>query len=298
MDNKTFIDKIFTIILIIYPLLNVYQGPSSILALSGLLMIIVLAGLFITKPSYYKLRKNDIIYYFFGFAYFCLILALISSLLTQKYDLIKIFGRFGLLNFFIVVLFVSKSAFDFKLALNLIRIVSLLACLSLFIQLAAYYVFNITYHAYIPFLTLQEGLELSINNLIIEDYLYISIYRPMTIFGEPSHFAYYIILSLAVLLFIDEGMQQISKIFLAFIYSSALVLSTSGAGAYSMLIVWLFYLIKRKKFIPVILVSAIMITFIFYATNEYLGYGFSRLTTSSGRIFSFIKYLVDMDFEL
>ncbi|MCM3693200.1 O-antigen polymerase [Neobacillus niacini] len=306
MDNsKALLEKLYTIFLICYPLLSVYKSPVSSINLPNLFMIVILISLLITKRIKIQLSVGNTVNFLYIFAGICLFLALISSLITQEYSMISIFGRFTLFILYIIILSVSRTVLDFELAIRLVKVISIVGCISLLIQIIAYYTLNLNIHMYLPFLPLTDGMSKSINNLIYENYSTIVIYRPMTVFGEPSHFAYYVVMALAVLLFIDKKVKKRNKLFLGLLYSIALVLSTSGTGAYLMVLIWTIYLLNNKKnraknLIIVFVFIFMTLTFMYISGNtfEYFNYAFSRLTISSSRMFSFLNYLGEMDFGL
>jgi len=297
MSSKL-ISRIFTFIVIAYPILGVYKSPLEYFDLGTFITLLLIP--IIIKKSDFKIAINKplliLLYYIF---FSTLILILLNSLNTLS---ILRTGKFIVL-IFVVLLCGYNRLFDKLYALEVLKIVTNIAIVYLIIQVILNKGFGII---------LPNGIPALADN---DAYLYtshIAAVRPSSFFLEPAHFAQYVLVYLTYCLFGVEQNNTLSNRWRNAIFILVgIIFSTSGQGlilACLLICIWLFTqmfmskisLLKIVALLFVVLVSIFIIPLLL--NLESVNYTLSRIFTdnlSGGgnalesrlRGYEYIKYL-------
>lgn len=293
--QKISLKQLYTFFIIFYPFLNIYKSPIKFINLSSFIILILIVFLIISKNFKSKIYKNDYVVFLFLLALFLFFLTILSILIFQRVNILSVVGRYFFLFFYIFLLRLTYDFFDVDLGIKVIRKLSVIACFTLIFQILFFYFFGILLKVYVPFLKLNPGLKGALE-LLYSNIKNVNKFRPYTLLGEPSHFAYYISISLAVLLFLDKNITSKKFKFVLGLYSVSLILSTSGTGIYLLVIIIIFYISNNfnKKNLKLLLNSIIIFSLMFIFYRSHIIYSFSRIIISSSRYLSFLVYFKEL----
>lgn len=283
------IKKLYTTFLILYPILNLYEGFLGLSLSMAILVPILLLGLIFYKGRNQETDKTIIIPLII-YLFVIITTTLISLLIGSDFNITTIIFRIILFVFFIMLVYTTKYLFDINYGFKLIIFSSLLFSILLWIQISFFYIFGNVIQFYLPFFKLTseqaEFIIISIGN--------ISIYRPKSVFLEPSQFAFFTSYGLTVLLFVKSKITNYYKFLIALFLTVSLFASTAGTGFVLACIIWFYYLAKiyyekNSRKIPIIIFTLLIISAILLS-NDYFTYSIGRLTISQSRVTSFIGY--------
>lgn len=181
--------------------------------------------------------------------YLFLVYALVTTLLNMLmnkyppiiYDTVFYYGRF----FFYIIMCttICRKYFDYDLAARCICFISALNSVLIVGQHLYYNATGIETFLQIPFLEPESEFTAS-------PYFY----RPGGIFSEPSHFANYVIVAFMILLFYKNDTNEVFstklRTFYIILCTIGTIFSTSGAGVYMMILVYMMYIptwLRRNK---------------------------------------------------
>lgn len=228
--------KIFTILLIIFPILYMYQTPILTLTVADVLLIILIPFLLIDmarkkiKISIYKPLGIVILY--------IILQTLIIILLSNDSNINSIiFSICRLLLYYIVLTMFTKTYFDIEFGIKIYKKVAIFVCCFLFLQIICEKLFGFYIPGTIPGLPVSEALteyneQKSAGNPA----------RLRSLFAEPAHFSTYVSLIFAIDLLKEN---KINKRII--IYTLGLLLSGSSTGIFMVAIIYEIYFIKNMK---------------------------------------------------
>ena len=245
--------KIFTTILITFPITNVYSTGIMGVTIADVLLIGIILFLII---DIIKKRKKIKIHKTLGIVSVYIILQLLVIALNPPNNFIEIImSSIRLLLYYLTLAIFTKSYFDINFALSLYRKVAIFACFFLFLQIIAEQLIGIYMPGTIPGLPIAEGLmEFNIEKESG------SLGRARSIFLEPSHFAIYIVLILGIDLLNEEKINKKRII----VYTLGLLMSGSSTAIIMVAIIYLLYFLKnmRKYSLKKIFIFLIVMIFI------------------------------------
>lgn len=299
MFNKDRMSKVYTILLVLFPFIKIYQGPISDFNFAELVMMFFLMFLIfrkmLTKSTIMVFNKSEKAWTLFLFLLFCM--SLVSFLFIREFKLVLLFGRYFRWIFYTVILYLSREYLNKKLAIITLRRMAILACVLLWLQLIGYYTIGYELKFEIPGLKIIND---QTKTIVVEAGLF-NIFRPDSLFLEPSHFAYFGGAALAVIMFMDNYIKRSKKKIIVVFITISLLASTSAAGVAFVLICYVFYFttgkLNRKRKIILVLTMPIVLlimTILVYKI-PYLNYAFERFSIGSGRIYSFTKYFYHLN---
>jgi len=218
-----------------------FHNQSVNLVCTGIIYLLYILTFIKIRSSYYIDR---------GYLVFIITVVATSILTTltrgsyfQLVDLAK--ALFNILIFWLLVIIITSKAeedFFFKVY----KVVCIVVVLGVYAQIIYFYV-------------LGSRLSIEVGGIsILRDYAFKSIYRPSSLFSEPSHLARYVAPLTAYLLI------KRNEIYTAVFLSIGLLLSTSGLGIGLTLLLWAMYVFKvlsstdkkRPKFLIVTVLVA------------------------------------------
>jgi hypothetical protein len=235
------------------------------------------------KENFNNEKSNGLVIISFYIVFITLI-----SMSIDSSQIVNVFVRSVRFLFYVfTVYFLSKKFFDFKIAVEAIRKISIFATVYVILQTIIYRIFGLILKGFIPLIPLYTSQYESFNYELQYKTMF---YRPTSFFLEPAHFAQYIIFGLVICLFSDDF--RLKNVFVALFLTAGIILSTSGQGLVIMVFIWLIFSIEllvtaqlsRKKrmlgfFIPYISIVAIP----FLLKVEIVKNNLSRFLNSGSR---------------
>lgn len=258
----------FTLVLLLSPILSIYQTQIATLTLTDILLFALLPFLIMDMLKNKKLSKKFVVVQFLIIFLYMIFQLLFICLLEDESVVNKILmPTMRLLFYYFIVTFFIKSYFEPKKSLKILKYVATISSAFLLVQ---FFVLQIS-GKYIP------G-YFNIPGLSVVDYLkehattITASGRPRSFFLEPSHYAICCALYLGIDLIVESKKININNI----IVTCAMVLSTSGTAIFLVIIIYLIYFIKNFKLIlskyskQIILVTTAIIIILFvYSKTEH-----------------------------
>ncbi|MBZ4647481.1 MAG: hypothetical protein JG777_2970 [Clostridia bacterium] len=232
---KELLSRYFSIVVVLFPIINTYKSPLPGFDLGTFLLLVGLPMMVMLKQKYSINRLSKPIILYILYILFSYPLAFFShkqfAHISSFYRLMK-FVVIGITVFIVY----GEEFFNIILAKKLLKFISILATLLIIAQFIIFY-----YSGKLLILT-------PYNIIRIEEYvnqdrssMAMNFYRPTSFFLEPSHFAQYVILALYFYLF--EDLHKKMNIMYAIIITFGLIISTSGIGLLVATVYWLLWLV-------------------------------------------------------
>lgn len=283
--------KIFSSLLVLFPILYVYKSGISTLSVADVLLIAIIPILLI---DIYKKRKN---------IHVSLILLIISFFMILQ---LLIYTEMGISSgsafmttlrvilYYLTCAIFVKDYFDLNFAINLYKKVAVISSLFLLFQFVLFNYFGLFIQGTIP------GFETEVDkfNIIMNSHSWTSLAyaRPRSFFSEPSHFAVYVSLAFAILLLYDKKKNW----FMIITILLAMLLSGSGmATILCFLILTMFFIksiknLSRKTILYICGILMIAAFIIPYYTNSnsfkiFYNRTFVQKDSTNGRFGNFAK---------
>lgn len=230
--------KIFTLLIIAFPILYIYNSGILSLSIADIFLIILFPFLIVDMiVNKKRIKVSNIL---LGISFLIIIQ-------TGIYFLFGISSLDSILTTLRVILYYTSGAlfikeyFDYKFGIKCLKVISLIAAVYWLIQYILFNMFNIFIQGTIPGLKTEVDLYNSIMNAHLwTSYAYA---RPRSFFSEPSHFAVYEALSLLIYVYEFNSKDKKNVI----IIMLSLFLSGSGMAMILLSIIFAFAIIKNLK---------------------------------------------------
>lgn len=239
--------KIFTSLIILFPILSMYSVGISSFTIADFIMIILTILLIIPNLLYPNKKNGFRIYKPIFFISMLIIFHFLFTVLINKDLVIKEIAlttiRYSFYLFFLSLF--TLDYFDINFGFKLLKRVTMFSTMFLLAQFIAMRIFHFYLPGFIPGIPLMK--ENYSSQLAYRFYQLNNLDRPYSIFEEPSHFAMYVVLYFAIALF-DNNKKEIVPAFLIVI---GIVISKSAAGyliVISLILVFIFKLFKRSLY--------------------------------------------------
>lgn len=239
----TSIKKVYTFIIIFFPILSIYRSPIAAIDLGTFLMCIVGVTVMLNKACVIELQRRLLPLILYVVAITSISVFSVSLYSSSAIILMRMLRFVILLGIFS---FCSKEYFDFDYGVHLLQKLTIVASIYLIIQFLVYAASGYILPNFIPGLTKAQGLVQS--NVLSE---YANFYRPTSFFLEPSSFVYFATLMLICSLFLQEYTEIRNKNITAILVTVAIILSTSGQGFIVLVVAWGCWFLKlliQKQF--------------------------------------------------
>ncbi len=223
------ISKIFSVYVVLLPILQYYKSPLSSFNLATFLAIILIPVLLVAQHGKVKWYTNLLpisIYTLFISFNVVLTTILYKHPISMEYD-----GAYlRMLLLFVSILYLGQFCFNLEYALKAMEILLIASAAFMVIQFASYYV-------------LGYYITGKINALVtLEDYTNIS--RATGFYMEPAQYSQAATLYLTLRLFAAEKKYEIRKIVIIIL---GVVMSGSGQGYLYLIMIGVFYLLEYNK---------------------------------------------------
>lgn len=267
--NKSKLNIIYTILVILYPLLSMYSFFGTMLSIAdacAIFVTILMVMRFFDTFTINRLFLGVSIFIFFH----TLLMFLVNSS-VEDYDTMDLFGTTMRLLLVYFILSMAKNHFVFDFGKKLLVIVSLLATAYLFVQLLLSFG-GVYVEGGIPFLTKYAFRE-DVAGYVEDVAKYGLNYRPRSFFEEPAHFCQYTIVAVALLMFDENTMFNKKTLFVVFL-ALGIIFSMSLLGWVALLLIflmWFFFSVKNRKYLLtmsfVIIVAPIVLAVLWNTTS-------------------------------
>lgn len=242
IDKKSKINDIYTILVVLYPLLSMYRFGNTIYSISEFCAGVVLVLIILQGTKNFKLNKLFLCIAIFFFINICIV-ALINNkdLNFDKIDLIGSSLRLLLVYF---LLSLANRRFVFELGKKVVIYVAIISTIYLLIQYIAS-LKGIYIGGGIPFFS-QYAFRGDVSGYVNDVIKYGVTYRARSFFEEPAHFCQYVIVAILLLLFDENKNKKVIKLILL---DMGIVFSMSLLGWLMLIFVyamWGIFYIKNK----------------------------------------------------
>lgn len=289
--TKHILSKMYILAGIMLPILFAYTTPVKGLTYGDAFLLFAI-GCMLLQCSIVEIQ-NSIFYimlYIIGVSFYVIFFESVANLHIMTT------GRY--LIYLIYILFMPMTYEHKEYAIRIYKKVCTFAALILVIQFVALNTIGYAVPGVVRFLPLTD------ENLY--DYSYAVFYtnsrRCMSLFGEPSHYAMYVLPCLAFCLLRNKRVRN-KDLCLAGIISLTIVMSSTFTGIFAMIFVWGFWIVQNvvKKYISLklsLIVTFSVIAFFSLLLNTKLGNyllnGEIYKSQSTGR-FEGYTYLMNLD---
>lgn len=250
--------KIYTILIVILPILSIYKSGIPSIDIGTLSLIVMFILLVITgkvKSRFYFPKEWGL--YLIYIIFNMLIIYPIVMHYQENSSIILRMSKY-ILYVCIYLYCACNEIFDLEYALKIYKRVCIFAITFICIQSILHYIIGIDINGVIYKLIMLDSYA---ERATITTHV---VYRPTSIFLEPSHYFDYTMMFLIISLFKNREIR--SKDFFAAIYVSiGMIVSTSGQAVLYSIIIWGIWVIRliygknRKKIIYIITIIPTMI---------------------------------------
>lgn len=247
-------NKIFALSLILMPILFQYSINVATVTLGDLCLAISLFIIFLKFNGKLKIS------YAFVFLCLFLIFELIYTQATGMYA--SPWTALRYIFYIFIIIFIPTIAMEYRFIMRLYVMCAIMTSTLLILQYICIHMFNIYLPGVIQLLPLTDP-SLLTYNITLNEQVY---KRVMSCFGEPSHFAIYVLGALIIILSPNNTTKK--NIFTATCITLAIFLSTSITGALLAVLIWLVYIKRRLGFR---IDKLIYVNIIFCATSGVFG---------------------------
>lgn len=251
------ISKIFTILLVLYPVIYVYDSPVGPLSLADTLLILLYPFLLLNLFLRRRMRFDKLQLFLAVFVTANLVLMPILG--TSSVGAI-LRNQVHFLLVLVTLAFFVPNMFNKELGIKLLCYVSLISSIYLIVQDILLHAFGIVLRAHLPFLTAH----ISVNGHI----------RPFAFFSEPAAFGMFNAVGLTTFIFLKPFKDKTNRI-AEMIISLGMMLSLSSTAVALLAIVWIcqFALKLRMGEIPfkvksITFFAVVSIMVLFLAANS------------------------------
>ena len=248
INKASHLNKWFTIIVILMPILNIYSAGISSLGIGDVLSVVVIPFLLVSNR--WKIRSTEKQYS--RFALYFVLISFIMTIIISGYSLTQ-FALKGLrfIIYTILIICFGRDWFDVDYGFKLYIRISTIAATYLILQYILKTFFSITLPITIPYLKLlyTDSTGAAYNEQLLQMYSIFG-YRAPGFFKEPSHFCQYVVLSVAILLF--KSASNVKRNISLSIIIAAIIVSYSAIGYISLLatiIIWFLYTYKKRRLV-------------------------------------------------
>lgn len=251
--------KAYTLLLILYPIIGIYGVFTLPVSLADLLAIMLIFYMLMIEIK--NRRKDGATINFILLPYFIYIVLQIPVMMffrnnLNEYDYIGTTGRY-LLYLFILIFFYNKY-FDYELGIKIYKYAAIFTTIYLILQvilirLFGFYLKGQLNNSFFP--VMRNELQNYGESLTQGGYI-----RPRSLFGEPAHYAAYIVGYLTINLFFFKKINWT----VSFLLTIGLFFSASSTGIFVGLLIWFMFILYKLKdrISPIKLIFVVVIVLI------------------------------------
>lgn len=234
------IDKIFTLCVILYPILSIYSTPIMGVTIADMLLGFILVYIVLGMIKYKKINRKNIVTPLLYIGIYILFQVLVLMLFKDSKYINEIIMRsFRYIVYIIVVSLLSRKFFKYTYAKIYLEKVSIFSTFYIIIQTILIRVFHYYLPGTIPGMTLTNELVSKFNETANQ----LTLIRPRSIFSEPAGYASYVIVFFVIKLFSCEYEKNRMKV--CIFISIGILCSMSNTGIVLSVILWGIWLGKK-----------------------------------------------------
>lgn len=240
---------IYTWVIVLFPILAIYETPISKVSIGDLALLILLPFLLLkyivgVSDSLSRPQVSVLI-----FSIYILLSFAVQSISGYPAELISTL-RF---IFFLLVFVAGYDYFDTAKAIERLSIVSVIVSVWVICQFISFYFFTIILPWKLPILPVIDN---SFVEIVNEPY-FLQYYRPTGVFYEPTHFVQYTLVGLIANLTIKKRQINFSK----YLIITATLMSASSLGLISLILVFLYkiFIIDGLKLNPIYVAVTVLL---------------------------------------
>lgn len=251
INNSKPLIGLFTILIVLMPLLSVYAFPGIASLTLGEPLLLVCTTVLLIKNAANINNKGILIYapLYWIFIIYVVVVSIINTAAINEYSLTDtVTTSLRLLLYTTVIFMLAKDHIDFALLRRTYLIICFVCSLYLIVQ----FIFGSVFKVYLP--STFSNLKIMYSNYTgatYNDYLYDSyrrlLFRPSSFFKEPSHLSRYIIYALPIITF-KKGKKSRFEIINFMTVLLAVLITRSAMGFLGIgvfMVVWLLF--NRKS---------------------------------------------------
>lgn len=263
------LSSIFTVLVVVYPILNRYAAPIPFLTLSEFLLLLV----FCVSLFRSGIVNNKVMWAAIPFVCYLIIHILLDTenlVSGVKADAVGTALRLLFIYFMIAML--SKDLFLASLGEKVLLAVAIGVSIYGLLQVAFSFA-GITLSTYLPLLPVMDGINA--DQLVMERMAYGTRFRCQSILNEPSHLCCFLILPLILCLFPSNRKGKTVRYRAAILFTVVCFVSASSTGILIASSVWILHFVGPVKWsgrrqltrLFTGLIVATIAAFLFYATG-------------------------------
>ncbi|QQP69552.1 hypothetical protein JHE06_07975 [Carnobacterium sp. CS13] len=279
--------KIFTSILILFPILGIYSTFMPGITMGDLLLMIIILFLlidFIKKDVLVSELLYKPMFFYSILIFWNLLYAILVNNLVQTQGVI-IGNTLHYLLYCITIAFFIKQYFNINYAHKFFEIVAVISSVYLIIQYLLLEIFGYYLPGVLPFM---ETINTSIDRMFVLASIN-KLSRVSSFFAEPSHFAVFGVLFLCINLFSFNNQIKKRSHLSGVIVTIAILLSQSSTGIIVVILLWLLWVLKkvisfeakRKKLQYILILITLFPILVYFLLNSAVFDVFINRTFSS-----------------
>ena len=231
MVVKLTLKRLYTLTIVLSPLLMPYKSVISFMDMGTFLIIIVATMNILALHNRLNISLPQI---WIAYIIYMLISMVISLMLSSQ--LVEASARMvrlckNILFIYIFLISYKNNIFDFQYGMKIYKIAVIITSIYIYLQTFAAKVLNFLLWGYIPGLVWKTS--------YVKDILLTSpqSFRPSSLFYEPSHYFIFVFLALIFCMF-ERKKCGLRNLFLSIFISGGIVLSTSSMGILFVASIW------------------------------------------------------------
>ncbi|MBE6004386.1 MAG: hypothetical protein E7232_09950 [Lachnospiraceae bacterium] len=286
MQNK--ISKIYSVLIIILPVLWAIKSPIKVLSMGEFLLLPVMLiefGNIFFKQKKIRIPRGLLCFYFIPIL--CTVVASITSNWFSFAESLTVVSR--IMYYFLLILIAQKH-FDLDFAVKFYMCLSILLSSYLMAQVITHFLFRVDLPILANYPNILFG---NAEYMSTQQYYKLFSFRPASLFREPSWFADYICPIIAIILFggeLTKSIHNISwgrRLIYAFYLTTCVILSTSSLGILYCSVIWSCFVflsnneLEFKSFIKIEVTITMIALVIFALGSEVFSNSLNRLRSGS-----------------
>ena len=229
----TLLEKVYTVLIAVYPILSIYATFFNDLSVADLLLIVLSIAL-----TFEMLRKNKLFILKYTQTFKLFLFYILLSFVIQFVAGTGV-GFLSTIRYllYLYCLISFSSFFNFSLGIKGLELFAITSSVYLIIQFIAFRFFSVVLPWHLPLKVIDQNFD-----LLVESPYYLEYYRPTGFFYEPTHFSQYCLIYLSYLLFLSEGKGKWIKVIITCV---AILCSGSSAGLFMVAILFALFLLEN-----------------------------------------------------
>ncbi|OME27968.1 hypothetical protein [Paenibacillus odorifer] len=250
--KKNKLVNIFTFVILLLPIINVYSSPINLMPFGDFILIIVILLFFLNPRKKYLGNDGHTYKPFIKYLIFIIIhFSIYAFFKGENYIYASIINTFHYVFYLLILIVLIKKFFNPIIGYRLFKNISVFSTVYIIIQEILLKLTGVYLTGHIPGIKLLNPEIMKFNETA--SYITSFAVRPRSIFPEPAHYAQYVLVFLALNLSEkkDGRKEYLIPLFLSF----GILISKSSTGIILCLLLWMYHLIvniKKAKLLPTI----------------------------------------------